>query len=464
MLLRLSGCVLLAVATGAAGADFHPKVSLGYLDTDNLTLEHSNPESASVWALTPEFSVKQDTQRIKADAAYRMEAYHYRELDDNEVFNRFDGRLSVHVVPDKFMLDMGASQTQAIIDPQSTIPTDNLAFTANRVDRDDYYLGPSFRVGAGGNAVVAGEVRRTWVGYGKTDEAVLDDYAYDRGRLSVDNYAKGSGLAWAARYNYDRTDYGGTLVPYQYESASFELGFWARSGTRLFVVSGKETPWENPLDTSLQDSFWEAGLAHELSPDLQGSLSVGDHTYGSTTRADLNYTFKRGHTTLSYAETPTVNTNHRYNPGLLDPTQTNDYLYNADSVERYISHELRWNLVFELTKTNLVLNVYDESRKRRTDLNGTPLDDEWQTGGDLDVRRKFGSRTELYVRAMRAKSEYSSGEKLDLRTEAIGASYMLGHRTQLSFQVEQREQRLRQASDLDYDANVVSLILARTFR
>ncbi len=463
MLLRSSGWLVLVAATAASGAEVKPTISVGIVDTDNLTLVRTDPEPATVYMVTPGVSVAHTSRRIEAAAAYRMDAYHYRERDAGEIYNVFDGELEFGLEPEKLLLDIGASRTQSIVDPEATIPTDNLALTTNRVDRDDYFFGPRIAVDLGGNAVINGEMRRTWVGYGATDVSVLDDYVYDRAELSVDNHVKRGGVAWGARYKQDKTEYKTDILPYEYRSGELELGFWARGGTLLFGIAGKETPWDQPLVTSLEDSFWEVGVTQEVGEQVQATVAVGDHSYGSSLRADVNYQFGRGFTLLSYSETPAVSTNHRYfQGGLLDPTESNDYLFSANSVERYISDALRWYFSFDLDRTDLTLNLYDEKRRLRTDIDGTPLDDETQRGGSLDVARTFGAKTEISLTLLKSNTNFGSGEQIEVVSATLGARYSLGTRTYVELLFEQREQT--QASELlDYEVDLITLRLTRNF-
>jgi hypothetical protein len=458
--------VFLAIATAAAGAEFEPKIALSVIRTDNLTLVPLNPESATVYQLTPEFTVTQDSTRLDATASYRLSAYRYDERGENEVYNEFDGELVFGVVPEKFFLNMGANRTQSIVDPESTIPIDNLAITTNRVDRDDYYAGPSFQVPVGANTVVSGELRRTWVKYAEAAANIgaFDDFNRDMGKLSVDNYRKGAGLTWALGYDYQHTDYGKQFVPYEYRQATAELGTWAGDRTRLFVAGGQESPWDRPLEPALADSFWETGVVREVGKGFRAEFAVGERSFGKSRRGGLFYNFGRGTTALTYSERPTTNAEDLFSrAGLLDPNVSNDYLFRAGSIERYVSELLQWEFNLELQRTVLQLSMFDESRVDLTDTTGAPLGDEQQSGANLSVTWKLGAKTQFYLRGMRIDRQFSSGDDSDFTTETVGASYSLGRRTQIALQVEQREQVSKEFAAQNYSAELISLIVSRTF-
>jgi hypothetical protein len=396
-----------------------------------------------------------------------MDAYHYQERGNNEIHHVLDADVSLGMVPDRLFLDFGGSRSQAIIDPEGTVAFDNLAITSNRVDRDDLYVGPSFQVPVGDDVLVNGDLRRTWVRYGDQISAVgaLKDYESDAAGLSVDNYRKGVGLSWAARYVYQNVDYSVPLVSsYRYQQAYAELGYWVSPGTRLFVAAGKESPWDRPLDSGLSDSFWEAGVVRQAGEKFRAELALGDRSFGSSWRGKLDYDFSRGNTALSYNETPTTSANDRFSGGgLLDPEQPTDYLFRAGSAERYISKRLEWNLNLKWERYDFAVALFDESRDDRTQVNGAPLADERQSGVNLSAAWRPGSRTELHLRAMRAERKFADGKESNLAATMAGVTYRLGRQMRLSFELERREQTAALTAALSYHENLASVVFAHTF-
>ena len=466
MLYRFIGVCLIAIAGAAVAGEFEPKVSVGVTRTDNVTLVPVRPESANVLVVSPGFTYTQDTSKLTADVAYRMDAYHYQERGRNEIYNLFNADLSLGMVPDRLFLDFGGSRAQAVLDPEGTISFDNLALTNNRVNRDDVYVGPSFQVPVGDDVVVNGNFRRTWVRYAARLSTVggVRDYESDGAGLSVDNYRKGVGISWAARYAYQNVDYSVPLVsPYQYQQAYGELGYWVSEGTRLFMAAGKESPWDRPLDSSLSDTFWEAGVARQAGERFRAEIAFGDRSFGSSWRGKLDYDFDRGSTALSYNETPTTNANDRFSRGgLLDPEESNDYLFRAGSAERYISKRLEWSLKLKWERYDFAVSLFDESRDDRTQVNGAPLADERQSGTNLSAAWRPGARTELYLRTMRADRKFADGKQSNLAATTAGVTYRLGREMRLSFELERREQTAQTAA-LSYHENLASVVFTHTF-
>lgn len=466
MTARLTVLLLLGCTSVAAAGEFDAELSLGAIRTDNVTLVPVNLEPATVLLVSPGLTYTQDSRKLAADVAYRLDGYYYQERGVSKVYNLLDADLVFSLLPDRLFLDLGGSRSQAIIDPRGKIPFDNLALSSNRVDRDDAYIGPSFQFAVGENVVVNGDLRRTWVRYAQAlpAQSGLGEYEADEGAVSVDNYRKGVGLSWAARYFDQNVDYGVPFTPFRYQQAYIELGFWANEGTRLFVVGGRESPWNAPLESGLKDSFWEAGVAREFGEKFQAEFAVGDRSFGPSVRGDLAYDFDRGKTALSYNETPTTNANDRFSRGgLLNPDEPNDYLFRAGSSERYISKRLEWSLELDWERYALALALFDESRDDRTEVNGAPLADEQQSGVDVNASWQLGSRTELYVRAMRVDREFAGGENSDLAATAFGTRYRLSRNMLLSLELERREQISPRTAALNYRADLISVVWARTF-
>lgn len=445
-------------------ADFRPSIGVGVLRTDNLTLAPVDPEEATVLTVSPQFDMSRDSTRLDAEAIYRMDAYYYDERGEDQIYNQFDGRLAAALIPDRFFLNLTGSRSQSVIDPQSTIPYDNFVVTSNRVDRDEYSVGPSFNVPVGGAAVFDGDLRRTSVRYAdELTASTIDDYEREFVTLGFDNYSREAGVTWAVGYDSEETDYGTQFLPYVYRQASFELGFWVTEGARLFATAGKETPWDDLSVTSLEDPFWEVGFSREIGEKLSAELAIGERTFGDSARGSVDYDFGRGTFSVSYDEIPTTTSNDRYDRGgLLDPDDPNDYLSRAGSAERYISKRWESSLGVELARTNVSFLLFDETRENRTDVTGAPLGDESQQGGHLYVTWSVGPRTTISLRGVTADTAYADGEQSDISSLALGIGRELGRRTQLDFDFARYQQEY-EFSVFEYTANVFRATVTRRF-
>lgn len=465
---RRAPIVAASLFTGSAvlGAELEPTIALGIVRTDNLTLAETNPEAQTVYQLVPQLAVSQQSARLMAQAIYRLEAYKYRQRDDDEAYSLFDGEVEYELVPNRLSLDSGASRSEAIRDPLAAIPNNNLVVSVNRIGRNDLYFGPTFSAPMGGNAVMTGELRRTLVKY---EEAVLpngeDRVVEDYGEFNVDNYRRGRGFTWALGYDFDASDYGAEIVNYEYRRASAEVGLWAAQNTRLFVSGGKESSWDNPLDPSLADSFWEVGFAREVSEKVRAEFAVGERTFGQSRRGEFSVAFGAGgESVLTYLEAPTTNTGDDYGPDLLNPDEISNDLVHIGMAERYINKSFRWTLRIDRERTGLSFTLFDDAHEQRTLDDGTPLADESQTGGAFTWSWKLGPRTELSLVRSSSVREVSLQE-IDEEDTSIQADYQLGSRTSLSFTLARRAEQADDPSlGISYEANNASLQLIRAFK
>lgn len=470
---RRSALVAALLAAPAYGAvEFEPEISIGVARTDNLTLVSENEQSETIYQLMPGFELSQESARLTSDVAYSAEAFYYDELSDSEAYQQLDANVRTELDPENFFFDFGASRSQSIRDPLAPIPRSNLPISGNRVDRDELYAGPAFEYALGSSATARGSYRHSRVRYdddvpfGGTGGSLRDNYDSDTFDLSFDNYRRERGFTWALRYNAQQTDYG-VFEPWEYQRASAELGAWVGEGLRLFVSGGQESAWDQPFDSSLEDTFWEAGFSKSVAERLTAEVAVGERTFGSSKRASLDFSFRNGSTGLSYSETPTTQGRNPYERGgLRAPSEPEDFLTRPGLADRYISKRAEWNGTLELGQTNFSLRLFDETREDRSAIDGTPLPEEAQRGAYFSASRELGVHTEISFDARRVRREFAPDTERDLTTVSVNASYELGTRTQLSLSYEHSEEDSGSASGGGfgaYEANLISLLLTRTF-
>jgi hypothetical protein len=442
------GCI----ATARAGVDFQPIVSVGVSQTDNLTLAPVNPEAQTVYTLIPAFIFKQSGRRMKSDIDYRAEGYYYADRHDSNVYQDYSAAFQTAIDPDKFMFDFGASREQTLRDPESPIARTNLPITTNRIDRSDYYAGPEFLYHYGADGTVRGSYRRTWTEYapGETGALLVDQYTTDHADVSVDNYRKQRGFTWAFDYYSDQTDYGQLFPTWEYRHAAVQLGTWLSRSTRIFASAGKESPWDDPFNPSLTDDFHEVGLATNAGKDFRVELAAGERSFGSSRRASLAYTFPHGQTQISYYEQPAT-----------QGRTPEDFLTRPGAAERFILKRFDWTLGLKLRRTDIALSVYDENREQRTSINGTPLDNQAQSGGSFLATWHLGARTSTYLGAQKIFQQFATTAEQDLRSVWIGANRSLGASTTLALTFT-REKSVNNGSE-NYDADLISLLLTRKF-
>ncbi|HUQ50747.1 MAG TPA: hypothetical protein VM692_00910, partial [Gammaproteobacteria bacterium] len=274
----LPACTLALAPVAYADLLFEPRVAVGVIHTDNLTLDSGDdPQAETVYEVVPSFRFEQESPRVSSSANYRVEGYRYSSLDADEVYNILYGRLRVEPDPDNFFLDLGASRDQAIRDLTAPIATSNLPISTNRMDRDEAYFGPSFTYPIGDNVTAGGQFRRTRVRYDEpeTGFAFARDFDVDTTEFSLDNYQKELGFTWATRYSAEKTEYA-FFPSYEYRQAAVEIGAWLGQRVRLFGTKGKESAWDTPFDPSLEDDFWEVGVATRDNDRFTAEVATGE--------------------------------------------------------------------------------------------------------------------------------------------------------------------------------------------
>ncbi len=452
----------------AEGVEFSGNVRVGVLNTDNVFLVTTPDEvEETVYQVSPSLNLDYENQRINASVRYQFDWYDYSDLDSSNEYHRYDATLTGELVPDTLFLEIGASRSQSVVDPDALIPSGGLPISSNLADRDEYYISPKFQKTLGRSVTVLLNYRLAEVRHDDSDfedTQFIQDNTNESATFKIENYKKGEGLTWAAGYDWQETDYDQSL-PWEHQKATVELGFWANGSTRIFASGGKESAWDDPIDRSLQDKFWEAGFSYKSGDKMSAEFAAGERSFGSSWRGKLNLSFQRGELVFSYAETPTTTGLNRYSRGnLLNPEEPNDFLTQLGRAERYISERGQASLTLKFRRTSLGFVAYDEVRTGRFRADGTALGDQTQQGVSLSFSWQLGVRTELAASGSINNRETESGNEQDFMTGAISVSYRIGSSIGLSLGYNYSEQDpTAGSSGRDYVANVASLFLTYSF-
>lgn len=461
--------VSLLAVSAVAETVFEPIIVVGVARTDNLELSPAGSEVAeTVYEFLPSLSLTQESTRLSSDVQYEFQAFRYADRDDSEVFHSLDAQVRAALDPENFFLEMGAQRSQTVRDPLAPIPRSNLPISGNRIDEDRLYFGPAFQYPIGENAVAAASLRRARVEYpadASDTVATIADYDEDIADVSFDNYERERGFTWALQYFGNRAEYDGYDVPYDYRRASVELGAAFGQGYRVFTAGGKESAWDNPLDPSLEDDYWEVGFVKEGAEGFSAEIAIGERSYGSSGRASIDFGSEGSRMSLMYAEEPSSRDRTPYGVPINDNDMAppDDLLTNIYNPERYISNRFAWTWSLDLRRTNLAFGVFAEVREQRMTLDGTPLEDEEQRGSSVSVSWQLGPRTELQVSGVVSRREYESDDAQDLRAAEVSLNRQLGSRTALIFEYSRSQEEFPGASFADYTAHLFSALLSRTF-
>lgn len=445
-------------------ADLEGGVTVGGSHTDNVFLA-TEPFGVddTVLRASPFLSLEHQSPGFDAIANYTFDWYRYTDLKTESSFHAYDVRLIGKLLEDDLSLQVGGSRKQVVKNPNESIPSGRLPLNANLADKDELFVMPRFYKTFGSAVTVDASYRFADTGY---NDAAIQDNENHEARFLLENYAQGTGLTWALRYEILETDY--EISPaWEFEKGSAELGFWLNSEIRFFGSGGKESRWDDLVDRSPQDGFWEAGIAVARGPNFNAEFAAGDRSFGSSWRGDIDYTFKRGATNLSYNETPTtVGFNRDRLPedtGLGEGP--NDFLTAPGQSERFIQKRLQWSLDLALRRTSIAILAYDEERSGRIDIDGEPLVDQEQSGLSASVTWEMGRRSEIVVSGSVATRKVSATADTDIRQAGLAANYRIGPSLSLTLLYDYSEEQPNGgSSSRDYSANVLSLLATYTFQ
>jgi len=453
---------------GAAETEFDARILLGVAKLDNVLLAPPGEEVDDLaYIVSPELNYSRESPNWDANLDYVYAWFRYSDLETDSSYHSYTGSITGKALREALQVEVGAERSQTLADPNGVIPTNQLPLSDNLIDEDIYFINPRF-------SQTYGEARTLSLGYRhaeiRYDDPSIQDSTSRDAYLSLDNLVVGQGLTWALEYQQQKVDFEVSPLPWEFRRARAELGFWANSRLRLFGSGGRETPWDDPIETELTDSFWEAGFAYSLRDRLRAEFAGGERSFGNSWRGEVEYLFKRnrGRTAFSYSETPTTIgfDQQRQNPLGDDPDVIGDFLNQPGSAERYISEYLQWSLSYELRRTDLQLYVFDENRINRFRPNGDPLEDERQRGASISVNLRPTDNMEIALigRFVNREREISGGE--DFLNAAVQLGYAISRRMKITAAYNYSEQRpMAGFGDIEgdevteYEANVVSLIL-----
>ena len=461
--LRLIAVIGLLPACAVA-ADVKMGVSAAVSYLDNVFLATSPNETAdTVYQASPWIDILHESPRLDAVLNYRYDYYRYSDLDTSSSFHSGIASLTAKAWQDSLKFEVGARRRQVLNSPDFIIPSGRLPLSNSLVDRDEVWINPRFERNLGGTATVNANYRRVVSRYG--DESVSGDTS-QRGLFSIDNYRAGLGLTWAVRYDWRRTEYE-TAIPWEYQQAKAEVGFWVSKSLRFFGSAGKESDHNRPLDPSLQSSLWEAGFSYSTAK-VSAEFAAGERSFGSTFRGKLDYKFRRGSTTLRYSEEPAsigFNRSILFHLGNLDPGDIGDYLNSPGSTERFVIKRLQWDLDVDLRRTGIKLIAFDETRSGRFASDGTPLDDQSQSGVKATATWKPGVRTSFTLTGAIVNRDSTSSNKSQFSRAGLAIGYALSSRSILTLSYDHSEQQPKgdSSTSRDYVSSMVSLLFDFTF-
>ncbi len=436
-----NGCLLLVLAllfSMNAEAELDAGISIGISRTDNVFLSPPGQEFDDRFTqVSPFLNWAKETPTYDGLFNYRYDRFDYDDFSLDQSWHFLDARLAGKALEEALRFEVGASRRQVLQLPEQDILPGQAPISGNLTDLDQWYVEPSFNQRLGGSSTLLLRYRYTDSRYDNlgvdSSQIALDNETQDA-QFSLDNYESGQGLTWALRYDFVRTDYDNELfLPFEYQKAGAELGFWAGSGMRVFAGGGQESKWDDPFDRSPQDPYWEAGFAYQSGDKINAEIAAGERSFGESLRASLSYDFRRGNTTVRYLEQPTTEGfNFRRGGNPINPQDPDDFLTNPGRAERFISNRFDWSLTLEGRRTQFLVSVLAEERTARTAADGTLLEDQGQRSLNARFSWNAGTRTEFVLDGSFINRDFADDVEDELVRGIVAINYRLGSRTTLS--------------------------------
>jgi len=187
---RYYGWLALAVVcTGsstvsAADWHFHPRLDVAEVYTDNVNLAPAaGKQDEFITEVNPGFSINGQSTRIKLDMSYQLQNLFYVNQDSLNTSNhQLSATGSAELARELFFVDARSSITQQIVDPNRSLPLDNIS-GGNTTDVITYGISPYLKLRLGRYA--DGELR----------------YAVDRVKNETASASDGDSIGYSARLN-----------------------------------------------------------------------------------------------------------------------------------------------------------------------------------------------------------------------------------------------------------------------
>lgn len=455
--------ILLGVAlTHSASAvdwDLQTTANVSLIHTDNIGQSpDALAESDSLLVLAPQFRLSGESARLTMDLGYNPQAIFYDNTDDaDQIFHVFDGIMTAELADDRLFVDLVASKFQTIVTPDGAFPIDNIPASNNRADSTVLTVNPYWqqRIGSAQLRIDAAHTRTELDDESLINQVNLQSNTLNTGGFNFSSLQSDRGITWAFDYNYQRLEYD-DAIPWEFQRGSGQIGFWVNNDVRLFTTVGRETPFDDFLSGSPDDTFWEVGFQYAPSSRLNLEVAAGDRSFGSTVRASLSYTTARSETTFIYNESPeTQGALLAGRRPIFDIDNLNALLDRAGATDRLIRKRGEIRTTIQLNKSTIDWRIFNERRTDRTTAEGVVLPGEELNGAAVRFDWRFGARTSLNVQVDVART---AGGLLDqnLFRTAAGVNYQLSSRVSMSFQLQRVEQD-RDFPAEGFDANRATL-------
>ncbi|NNE33820.1 MAG: TIGR03016 family PEP-CTERM system-associated outer membrane protein, partial [Rhodothermales bacterium] len=418
-------------AAAAAPWEFETIIDVDVIRTDNLTLAPAGlEEGETLYRVASAFLLTTEGQRLTANIHYRPQGTFYTDVtDSNEVYHSVDASGTLSLVKDALFFYASALNFQSFVSPEGEIPSTNIPLSENRIDSRILEVRPYWEQDLGfANILLGYQYIDTSFDEIVSSPTSLEQNNNERiGTFNLNNHRQERGFAWGLEYEHRRLNYE-TAIPWEFQQAKANLGFWVNGVTRVFVSGGLESPFDSFVDSSLEEETWEVGFQYKPNQRLDLEIAGGERSFGKSYRARMGYQLRRGQMQISYVEQPASQgqfANDRRPQFLIDSLQ--GLLNRPGATDRFVQRRADWTTDIELTKSELSFRLYWDDRDQRTTDAGSDLEDESLVGANVRWAWNLGTKSQVGfdVDAIKLESGRSEDDVLAL---SVDYSYRLSQR------------------------------------
>lgn len=472
------GLLLLNLPGYSGAIEFDPGVRVSGIYSDNIFLSPNDPTSDFVLVAAPGLGIYHESPRVQLNVDYLWEWLLYNDQDTTADFHNGVALLDLALVPDRLTLDSAFSISQTAVDPTVPIPRNSVPLTANRVDVVNLETAPRWTQPLGTTLLDA----RVAFGTFLYDDPELFDTEYVVTDTTYQSNREDGGFQWGLSHQFSQYEYDGgsgvESVPARNQVAFAELGYGFEQIT-IFGAYGLESSYFDIESSSLEETFWRAGVRRETSTDSFEAF-IGERAFGRTWGVSYNRESQSQSISISFSQAPSTNEsvlrNARPRPGRPPPDAPlppevpdipPDINIPGDG-QRFVRSLLDGRYSRRFNRSTFGIRAFWDEREQGVFLDETPQTTDTRQVGftfnwDLELGAKTSLRTIAGYRNLEAKSESGPSRDDNEVNAVVTLERMLGRRTQASvyYSYRSRDDGLNPQSE--FSANTVGINLNREF-
>ena len=302
-----------------SGGTFEPRIdaAIQYVANIELVADGEPQIDMAGLELAPGFYASYSSGSAVMAIDYSLIGRAWEESDYDDVSHRLAANGEWIAVPEWFSLSGDARYWDGIIDPMAGLNYGRLGVfnPSNLEEVATASISPVLQHRFNELEFVA-QYRdgRVWYldqGKGQPTTSVVEnrDSRDQSADVTLDSAGAGSRLSAGIFYNWQKSEYDESLLPYEVEMAGISVGFQVLRSVTLVGDYGLETDLQKRVaDGGLEEAFWNAGLRWTPNERTSAEARYGRYSYGDSYSFSAEHRARQLELRASYSERPTVGT------------------------------------------------------------------------------------------------------------------------------------------------------------